>query len=257
MKILKRLMTAVVAVLTTTAVLACGQRTQDMVGVIWGVTPSKTNANYHVDYPFILDTTYGSLWAERVAYSFDNGDGAFDPGPGLKNNQEVAIPFTVYCCAKRFVSNIPLTEIRLEYKIVHATSASEWKLAGVIKNPPAALEGERPRALFGMDCINDRSIQPGDIVALRLYITDGVHESGQYNSPTLNALWASGYNTTTGNNLPDQQLYNFVMTSDTALEEACRAGGPLYDRNGNLVTTQWYAVYVMTVRVVEGYRIER
>lgn len=244
MKKLKHLL-VITWLLVATAVSACYVYSGPNAGVLWGVSPTATSSNYHIDYlQFLNFYRSGMTWDEAISATFN-----INTGTGIKNNMTVTLPCTIYVSIKPFVEGMPITEVRLQYKSPYNFS---WRDVAVIHNPPSNLNITTPQALFGKNCIKPMVVtdnsyyyfRAGDRIGLRLYITDGINESGNLNEDTMS------------DDLADT-IYFDPATVGTYNSVAGAYGGFLIDSNGDILISSWRSVYVAQLYVDNKYRIGR
>lgn len=95
------------------------------------------------------------------------------------NGQTVAMPFTVFVkVGDRFQDgqgNTTITRAVLQYKVL---PSGEWITVKDINNPSWKMNFENPVALFGRDTINISGLSANTEILIRMYLTDGISETG-------------------------------------------------------------------------------
>lgn len=88
------------------------------------------------------------------------------------NNQLCSMPLTVYVKVSPIAGKI--TEAVLQYR---TGTQGKWVTAKTIKNPSWEIQFDQPVPLFGRNVI-DLDVPAGTIVQIRLYLSDGMFETG-------------------------------------------------------------------------------
>lgn len=94
------------------------------------------------------------------------------------NGMTVDMPFTVYVkVAPRFESSGPrnITIAELQYRVV---PNGAWTTVKRLQNVSWEMNFNNPVSLFGKNTINLTDIAAGTKIAIRLYLTDGIYETG-------------------------------------------------------------------------------
>ena len=101
------------------------------------------------------------------------------------NGGPVSLPLTVYVKLSPRVpdqpgesSAKPILTATLQYKVKHGGSWGSWTTVKTFANLTWDLSFSRPVPLFGRDSICPRGLVAGDEIMVRLYLSDGVYESG-------------------------------------------------------------------------------
>lgn len=154
----------------------------------------------------------------------------------VRNNQEVDLPLTVFV---KLTSNtmIGATEgeqkemirAKLQYRILGKTSStdsSDWITVRDLSKPQGTIsKAAPPGAYFGRNNIDPYNIQPGDVIMIRYYVTDGTWQSGVEANKCKSLLTTVGGKYT----LPNSYDYTYE-------------GSPIYDLGDG-----WQPHFVTTV----------
>lgn len=99
------------------------------------------------------------------------------------NGQTVAMPFTVFVkVSNRFDEESGSNSIKraiLQYKVL---PNGEWVTVKDINNPDWDMDFQNPVALFGRNTINIPGLENNTEILIRLYLSDGIYETGNLSS---------------------------------------------------------------------------
>ena len=66
----------------------------------------------------------------------------------------------------------------LQYKVKHNNTWGKWKTVKKFSNTSWTLYNTKATAFFGKENINPKGLVAGDEIMIRLYLNDGIHETG-------------------------------------------------------------------------------
>lgn len=172
-----------------------------------------TSFSYDNNYIYAVNNFKIHYLAPNTTDSRDPDAAANTSGSNqvYKNNMYVDLPITVYVkinSDNTLAASNPITKAVLQYRIKRSGSwLTSWTTVKEINNPVTATTTwdiatgqntsvsamfDKPIPLFGNGTISPKSLQSGDVIYIRYYITDGVVQSGDLDEP-LNSLSLSNY----------------------------------------------------------------
>ena len=101
------------------------------------------------------------------------------------NGGSVSLPLTVYVKlsprtpdqqGESVVKQIQVAI--LQYKVKHNNTWSNWKTVKSFSNTSWSLSNSKATPMFGKQNINPKGLVAGDEIMIRLYLSDGVYETG-------------------------------------------------------------------------------
>ena len=107
------------------------------------------------------------------------------------NGHSVSFPLTVYVKLHNDGNNI--TKAVLQYRVKRNSSwITGWITVRTINNPSYTVAYDRPWPIFGEGSLDPKNLQQYDEVYIRLYVTNGIIESGDLNE-ALDSISLSQY----------------------------------------------------------------
>lgn len=101
------------------------------------------------------------------------------------NGGSVSLPLTVYVRITESKSTQQGQTVSgqvqiaiLQYKVKHNNTWGKWKTVKKYSNTSWSLYNTKPTAFFGKENINPKGLVSGDEIMVRLYLSDGVYETG-------------------------------------------------------------------------------
>lgn len=98
------------------------------------------------------------------------------------NGGSVSLPLTLYVKVTPRTSDqqtiAPVLTAVLQYKAKHNGVWSSWVTVKTISSSSGSVTFPTPTTLFGRNSICPRGLVAGDEIMVRLYVTDGIYESG-------------------------------------------------------------------------------
>lgn len=160
---------------------------------------------------FLLAASAPACWFADGSISFDDNHISYLTGDvkhvtktedgkwTITNDQKVALPFTLYIKVSPHkrggdTGNGDGQQIKkavLQYRILGKTGAAKaapaaaenpWVTVKEIDNPSWDMDFENPVALFGRDCVDIPGLTEETEIVVRLYLSDGVYETGPLES---------------------------------------------------------------------------
>lgn len=104
------------------------------------------------------------------------------------NNVTASLPITVYIKLGPRAQDTPNIQVaKLQYKVKHNGTWGKWVTVKTYNNPTSwTLGNTKATAIFGKENINPKGLVTNDEIMIRLYLSDGVFQTGDLNTDISN-----------------------------------------------------------------------